>query len=95
MVRKWETVDAFFSLLDTVNPSGGSKLSKAVGYARGECKYLYAFLDDPLVPVSNNAAENAIRPFVIYRPEKLAVQHVSERCQGKRRGIQHRRNCQS
>lgn len=60
-----KTVDAFFAWLDTVNPSGGSKLSKAVGYARNEQKYLCAFLYNPLVPISNNAAENAIRPFVI------------------------------
>jgi transposase len=66
-----KTVDAFFSWLDTVNPSGGSKLSKAVGYARGESKYLCAFLDHPLVPISNNAAENAIRPFVIGRKNWL------------------------
>jgi hypothetical protein len=64
-------IDAFFAWLDTVNPSSGSKLSKAVGYARGERKYLCAFLDDPLVPISNNAAENAIRPFVIGRKNWL------------------------
>ena len=54
-----------------MNPSGGSKLSKAVGYARSERKYLCAFLDNPLVPISNNAAENAIRPFVIGRKNFL------------------------
>jgi hypothetical protein len=66
-----KTVDAFFAWLDTVNPSGGSKLSKAVGYAFSERKYLCAFLDNPLVPISNNAAENAIRPFVIGRKNWL------------------------
>lgn len=71
-------IDAFYAWLDTVNPSGGSKLSKAVGtlrvpvgYARSERKYLCAFLGDPLVPISNNAAENAIRPFVIGRKNWL------------------------
>ena len=66
-----KTIDAFYAWLDMVNPSGGSKLSKAVGYARGERKYLCAFLDNPLVPISNNAAENAIRPFVIGRKNWL------------------------
>ncbi len=66
-----KTFDAFYAWLDTVNPSSGSKLSKAVGYARSERKYLCAFLDDPLVPISNNAAENAIRPFVIGRKNWL------------------------
>jgi len=66
-----KTIDAFFTWLDTVNPSGGSRLSKAAGYARSERKYLCAFLEDPLVPISNNAAENAIRPFVIGRKNWL------------------------
>ena len=32
---------------------------------------MYAFLEDPAVPISNNRAENAIRPFVVGRKQWL------------------------
>ena len=34
-------------------------------------KWLTAFLDDPAIPLSNNRAENAIRPFVVGRKNWL------------------------
>ena len=34
-------------------------------------KWLTAFLDDPEIPLSNNRAENAIRPFVVGRKNWL------------------------
>ena len=55
----------------TVNPVGGSKLAKAVQYALNEKRYLYGFLDDPGIEISNNRAENAIRPFVVGRKNWL------------------------
>lgn len=64
-------LDGFFVWLQAVNAAGGTKLSKAVHYALNEKKYLYAFLDDPAVPIDNNRAENAIRPFVIGRKNWL------------------------
>ena len=64
-------LDGFFAWLDGLNPSGGTKLAKAEGYARSEKKYLYAFLESPDVPPDNNRAENAIRPFVIGRKNWL------------------------
>ena len=33
--------------------------------------YLYGFLDDPGIEISNNRAENAIRPFVVGRKNWL------------------------
>lgn len=54
-------------LLDAQNISGKGKLATAVGYALNEKKYLYTFLDDGNVPIDNNRAENAIRPFVVGR----------------------------
>lgn len=64
-------LDEFWSWLETLNPVGGSKLAKAVGYARGERKYLNVFLNAPEVPVSNNRCENAIRPFTVGRKNWL------------------------
>lgn len=69
--RMSSVLDGFFAWLDTVNPSGGSKLARAVQYARNEKKYLYRFLEAPYIPIDNNRAENAIRPFVIGRKNWL------------------------
>ena len=38
---------------------------------RNENKYLYRFLDDPAIAPDNNRAENAIRPFVVGRKNRL------------------------
>ena len=36
------------------------------------CKsYLYAFLEDPQIPIDNNLAERAVKPFVIGRKNRL------------------------
>ena len=64
-------LDVFFSWLETVNASSGTKLSKAVGYALNEKKYLYRFLESPYVSIDNNRAENVIRPFVVGRKNWL------------------------
>lgn len=64
-------LDGFFAWLETVNASSGSKLAKAVQYVRNEKKYLYSFLENPAVPIDNNRAENAIRPFVVGRKNWL------------------------
>ena len=64
-------LDAFYAWLDTVVPSGGSNLSKAVQYARNEKQYLYRFLESGDIPIDNNRAENAIRPFCIGRKNWL------------------------
>ena len=64
-------LNEFFSWLDSIVVSGGSKLAKAVSYARSERKYLCRFLESPNIPIDNNRAENAIRPFVIGRKNWL------------------------
>lgn len=64
-------LDVFFAWLETVNASSGTKLSKAVGYALNEKKYLYRFLESPYVSIDNNRAENVIRPFVVGRKNWL------------------------
>ena len=50
-----------------LEPVPGSKLAEAVTYAKNQKPYLNAFLDHGEVDISNNFAENAIRPFVVGR----------------------------
>lgn len=60
-------LDAFFAWLETLRVSGKSALAKAVAYALNEKPYLYTFLENGNVPIDNNRAENAIRPFAVGR----------------------------
>ena len=60
-------LDAFFAWLETLRVSGKSALAKAVAYALNEKPYLYTFLENGNVPIDNNLAENAIRPFAVGR----------------------------
>jgi transposase len=46
-------------------------LGSAITYALGQWPQLVTFLDDGRIPVDNNRAENAIRPFVIGRKNWL------------------------
>lgn len=48
-----------------------SVLGKALHYLHGQWSKLTAFLDDGHIPLDNNPAENAIRPFVIGRKNWL------------------------
>ena len=71
LVKVKPLLDAFFSWLEEQNVSGKGKLAKAVNYALNEKKYLYTFLEDGSVPIDNNRAENAIRPFAVGRKNWL------------------------
>lgn len=64
-------LDAFWSWLETVNALPGSKLGKAVTYAANQKTYMENYLLDGRLSISNNAAENAIRPFVVGRKNWL------------------------
>lgn len=57
--------------LKTVDPAAGSKLAEAVTYALNQKEYLCAFLEHGEVDISNNFAENAIRPFLVGRKNWL------------------------
>ncbi|MGJ7462813.1 IS66 family transposase [Halomonas sp. MA07-2] len=48
-----------------------SVLGKALHYLDGQWQRLTRFLDDGLIPLDNNPAENAIRPFVVGRKNWL------------------------
>ena len=60
-------LDELFVWLETVQVSGKGNLSDAVHYALHEKPNLYTFLEDGNVPLDNNRAENAIRPFAVGR----------------------------
>ena len=64
-------LDELFAWLETIPISGKGNLSKAVNYALHEKPYLYTFLEDGNVPIDNNRAENAIRPFAVGRKNWL------------------------
>jgi transposase len=69
-------LEAYFAWLETVNPLGGSKLKDAVGYSRNQRTPLSAFLLDGRIEISNNRAENSIRPFCIGRKNFLFADTV-------------------
>ncbi len=64
-------LDAYWSWLDTVDALDGSGLGKAVTYARNQKELLNAFMLDGRIAISNNRAENAIRPFAVGRKNWL------------------------
>ena len=64
-------IDEFFAWLEPLPVSGRNKLAEAIGYALNENAYLYTFLENGNVPMDNNRAENAIRPFAVGRKNWL------------------------
>lgn len=69
--RELPLLEEYFAWLNTVHPEKGSKLEEAVRYSINQKEQLCAFLDKPEVPISNNLAENAIRPFTLGRKNWL------------------------
>jgi transposase len=57
-------LEAFWSWVSSLNVLQGSNLGKAVTYAINQKEALSAFLKDGRTEISNNRAENSIRPFV-------------------------------
>lgn len=64
-------LDVYWAWVEKLDPAPGSKLGDAVAYARNQRAYLNEFLLHGEVDVSNNIAENAIRPFVVGRKNWL------------------------
>ena len=64
-------LEAFWCWLDSVNALKGSALGKAVTYAKNQKPYMENYLLDGRCSLSNNAAENAIRPFTVGRKNWL------------------------
>lgn len=69
--RELPLLEEYFVWLNTVHPEKGSKLEDAVRYSLNQKQQLMAFLDYGEVPISNNLAENAIRPFTLGRKNWL------------------------
>jgi len=67
---KLEEFEAWLrELAPTVNPKG--LLGKAVNYTLGQWPRLLKYLDNGIIRMDNNLAENAIRPFVVGRKNWL------------------------
>ena len=64
-------LEAFWSWLDKQNPTKGSRMDKAVTYARNQKQYAETYLQDGRCSFSNNPSENSIRPFTVGRKNWL------------------------
>ena len=62
-------LDAFWAWVEETSeiPTTNEKLTKALGYAKNQRKYLETFLEDGRLPISNNLCESHIRPFATSR----------------------------
>lgn len=68
--------DQFWNWLDTLHPTGGSKLGKAVVYAQNHHETLMNYLLDGRCEISNNRAERKAKSYAIGR--KAFLFHTSE-----------------
>lgn len=68
--------DDFWKWLESITPAGGSKLEKAVKYARNHRETLCNYLLDGRCEISNNAAERRAKSYAIGR--KAFLFHTSE-----------------
>ena len=64
-------LDAYWEFVKKLDPVASSKLEEVVTYARNQKQCLNAFMEHGEVDISNNIAENAIRPFVVGRKNWL------------------------
>lgn len=64
-------LEAFWYWLESLQVLKGSALGKAVTYAKNQKPYMEHYLLDERCAISNNAAENAIRPFTVGRKNWL------------------------
>lgn len=62
---------AFWEFLDTLDPLGGSKLEKAVAYAKNHKQTLMNYLLDGRCEISNNAAERRAKAYATARKNFL------------------------
>lgn len=64
-------LEAFWCWLDSLTPLKGSSLGKAVTYAQNQKSFMENYLLDGRCSISNNVAENSIRPFAVGRKNWL------------------------
>ena len=60
-------VEAFFSWINKQSAPNGSRLSRALTYARNQQNYMMTYLEDGHCSISNNLSENSIRPVTVGR----------------------------
>ena len=60
-------LEEFFKWLDTLNPTGGSRLEKAVNYSIHQKQNLLGYLKDGRLEISNNSAERKCRAYALGR----------------------------
>jgi transposase len=64
-------LDAFWCWVENMTVLNGSALGKAITYAKNQKPYLENYLLDGRCSISNNVAENSIRPFCVGRKNWL------------------------
>lgn len=64
-------LEAFWCWLENLTVLNGSALGRAVTYAKNQKPYMENYLLDGRCSISNNAAENSIRPFTVGRKNWL------------------------
>lgn len=71
-------VDEFFTWAKTVQKlvAKESATGQGITYALNQEKYLRAFLENPRIPLDNNSAERAIRPFTLGRKNWVMIDTV-------------------
>jgi transposase len=72
-------VEDYFAWVKEVRPqiAGGSKTAKGFDYCLKQEPYLRYFLEDGEVPIDNNAAEQAIRPFCVGKKNWLMIDTIA------------------
>lgn len=66
-----EVWNSFWAWIDTLKPTGGSKLEKAVNYALNHKELLMNYLLDGRCEISNNRAERSVKAYVMARKNFL------------------------
>ena len=71
-----EKVDAYFAWIKTKygQVTHNSTIGRALAYSINQEKYLRKFLEDGNIPLDNNYAEQAIRPFTIGRKNFVLIE---------------------
>lgn len=69
-------LEAFWSWLDSLHPVRNSRMYKAVNYVQNRRETAETYLEDGRCSFTNNASENAIRPFTVGRKNWLFSQSV-------------------
>jgi transposase len=69
--RERPVLDGFWKWINGMNALGGSKLAKAINYAKNQRPYMENYLQDGRCSISNNAAERAVKSYVMGRKNFL------------------------